>query len=842
MKENWVLKNKKADLKAISDSFGVSPVLAKILANKGYEDIDEIGRFLHPSPADLNPPRLLKDMSRAVMLIKKAIDNGEQICIVGDYDVDGVTSTFLLMSAFEKLGAYVTYRIPDRITDGYGISMGIIDDAIDMGCDLIVTCDNGISAVDQIAYAKEKGLSVVITDHHDVPETLPPADAIVNPKQKDCEYPQKEICGAVVAAKLCEVLFEEYGFGPFIEKHMDILALATVCDVMKLVGENRYIVKKGLECLAHTENTGLEALIETTGMQDKKITAYSLGFVLGPCLNATGRLESAVAGVELLRSTQKSEALVLAAKLKDLNELRKDMTLKAVEKAREKVLESDLSKDSILCVYIPGCHESLAGIVAGRVREEFNRPSLVFTDSSVSEEVLKASGRSTEDYNMYEGLTEVSDLILKFGGHPMAAGLSIARENLELLRQKLNENCKEDLVNKPKKIMIDISKPPTTFSLELLDELSLLEPFGNGNEKPVFAERNVEITRLSRFGKEGNYIKAEALDSLGSSFTLTMFSESDSFLEGFEQSFGKQKLSDVFRGRAEGCKINVIYNPEINEYRGSRSIQYMLKNVAFPENDKKDEASDKNDIVKTQRAYIFGSASGIPKRLDCKAEDYIYFCDGGLKYFDHVKQGKCTLLGDFDSLKDSEYLDEKTLEGLTDGSVREINGREMKIRRFPVDKDASDVELAIRLAIKDGCDEIILCGCAGGERPDHQFGNLALLKYISKQKTVSGGKITAVLFDGNYSYVVLSGEKQERGKSASLTIKDSAGKRFSAFALGEKAEGLSLTGFLYELRNAELLPDITLGASNMIKENSAHITLDKGTVLLIIEAEPDLIG
>ncbi len=835
MKEKWVIKNKKADLKAISESLGVSPVLAKILVNKGFEDTEEIKSFLHPTSADLNSPRLLKDMFRAVALIKKAIDNGEHIMIVGDYDVDGVSSTYLLMTAFEELGAYVTYRIPDRITDGYGISMGIIDDALSQGCDMIVTCDNGISAVDQIAYAKSKGITVVVTDHHDIPEVLPPADALINPKQKDCEYPFKELCGAVVAAKLCEVLFEEYDFGPFIAKHMDVLALATVCDVMKLVGENRYIVKEGLKCLENTENTGLRALLEVTGMQQKKLSSYSLGFVLGPCLNATGRLESAVTGVELLRSTQRTEAVLLAEKLKELNEVRKDMTLKAVEKAKEKITESGLINDSILCVYIPDCHESLAGIVAGRIREEFNRPSIVFTDSSVTEEVLKASGRSTEDYNMFEGLCEAGDLILKFGGHPMAAGLSIARQNLEALRNKLNDNCKEDLANKPKKVMIDISKPPTTFSLELLEELSLLEPFGNGNEKPVFAEKSVEIRRLVRFGKEGSFIKAEANDSLGNPFCLTMFGESDDFLECFEKSFGRDRLSDAFRGNATDCRINVIYNPEINEFRGMKSIQFMLKNYDFPESGREDMPKEEKGAKK---AIIFGAAEGVADNIKSSESDHIYFCDEGLKYLEHVKNGRLFLLGDFDSLKDSGLLEAGTIPELIDNEVNIVCGREMTVKKYPVKKDASDVELAVKEALKEGCEEIFLYGCAGGDRPDHRLGNLALLSFIAKQRSRSGRQVRAVLFDGRYSYTVLKAGKSEKSHAAGLTIKDSKGKRFSVFSMGETTCGLSLSGFEYELEKKELPPDITLGASNRIKENSARIAFDTGTVLIIAETKP----
>ena len=836
MKEKWVLKNKSGDIDAISEEFGISKVLAKILINKGMTDYSEIESFLNPKESDMHSWKLMKDMQGAVGRLQKAIDNGEHICIVGDYDVDGVTSTYLLMEALETLGAYVSYKIPDRITDGYGISMSIIDSMISDGTDLILTCDNGISAVEQIRYAKEKGMSVIVTDHHEVPEELPPADFIVDPKQKDCDYPFKGICGAVVAAKLCEGLFEVYGFGKFIEKYMEIIALATVCDVMELKDENRYIVKKGLEQMNHTENEGLKALIRESGIEGKPITVYSLGFVIGPCLNATGRLETAVAGVELLRAETPKEAGPQAVKLTELNETRKQMTVQATEKAVETIKNSTFLNESILMVYLSGCHESLAGIVAGRVREEFNRPSIILTDSSADSEILKGSGRSTEDYNMYEGLCGVSELMLKFGGHKGAAGLSIQRSNLEEIRKKLNENCTENLAEKPRKVMIDISMPCSGFSVALIEELQKLEPTGNGNDRPVFADSGVEITRLSRFGRENNFLRIDAKDSRGVSVSLKLFSGVEEFLDAFEEAYGKTLLSDAFSGKANGVSFKMIYSPDISDYNG-RHVEFMLRRYSFPENDKK---KDHNPVNDTRKAYIFGTADGLPKEKIIDKESVVVFCDAGIKNAALAESNEMFLLGDFDSLGDSgsdnSYINEiKKLgtQALIDRAEIELSGKKYQVKKYPVKKDDTDTGLALKHALNLGCEKIYMYGCVGNERPDHAFANISLLAYASGHTVKNGKRAQAFMYDGRYTYTMINGGSTE--------IKDSAGKRFAIFAYGGEAGGVNLSGFEYEAENLRLTPDMTIGASNHIKENSARITVEWGTVLIMCECEPQFI-
>ncbi len=581
MKEEWILLNKKADFNEICRKFNVSLPMAVLLVNRGYTQEEEIREFLYPDIKALHDYSLMKDVKKSAELIKKAIDNGENIRIVGDYDVDGVSATYLLFTAFEELGAFVTYRIPNRVTDGYGISTDIIKEAIADGIDMIVTCDNGIAAKSQIEFAKENKMTVIVTDHHDIPDELPPADCIVDPKQTDCDYPEKGICGAVVAAKLCEALYDIYGFGSFIEKHLDVMAVATVCDVMDLRGENRAIVKLGLEKINEKSNVGLTALAEECRLKDVRISAYNLGFVLGPCLNATGRLETADAGVELLRARSIGEARAIAKHLRDLNETRKNNTVTETEKAIEQIENSDLAQDSVLVVYLKTCHESIAGIIAGRLKEKFNRPAIVLTDSVADRSIVKGSGRSVEGYNMFEEIKACSKLLLKFGGHPMAAGLSLEKDLIQNFRKMINENCKEDLTDIPKKKLIDIRLSLSYSSCEFIEELKLLEPTGKGNAGPVFADRNVTVKRISWFGREAEFLKFELTDSTNVPVTAKMFNDTREFLEAFEKNFGERELDLAFQGKGS-CKLHFTYSPIINKYNGERSVQIYLNGYMFP--------------------------------------------------------------------------------------------------------------------------------------------------------------------------------------------------------------------------------------------------------------------
>ena len=567
--EVWMLQTKKADFKQIGARFRIDPVTARIIRNRGIEGEAAIARYLNGTLDDLYDPMLLKDMERAVSILCEAVDTGKKIRIVGDYDIDGVCSTYILLQAFERLGSDVDFEIPDRIKDGYGINESIIEQAHADGVEVILTCDNGISAFHQVELAKKYGMTVVITDHHEVPldgekEKIPPADAVIDPKQADCPYPFPEICGAVVAYKLVQVLYARRGV-PQME-WLDLLefaAIATVGDVMKLQDENRIVVKEGLKRIGRTRNLGLRKLIEKNNLDPDRITAYHIGFVIGPCLNASGRLETAKVALSLLLETDERKADELAGRLKELNDTRKDMTAKGVEDACAMV-EEQYQEDWVLVVYLPDCHESLAGIVAGRLRERYHKPAIVLTPG---EEAVKGSGRSIEGYHMFEALTEVSELLLKFGGHPMAAGLSLSGENVEALRRRLNENARKKLTEQDfiEKIWIDVALPLEYVSEPLIQELSLLEPFGQGNEKPQFAQRHLRIRSARVAGKNRNVVMLSLVTESGFAMEARWFGDGDAFLE----EMGADRYMDV------------IYYPEINEYNGRRSLQIVVRQYRF---------------------------------------------------------------------------------------------------------------------------------------------------------------------------------------------------------------------------------------------------------------------
>ena len=535
--EKWVVCAKRADFQKISQEFGIDPVIARLIRNRDVEGTENIRSYLYGTLKELPSPWLLKDMDKAVEILQEKIKEHRKIRIIGDYDIDGVTSTCILLKGFQRLGADADTYIPDRIKDGYGIHEQLIQKAVEDGIDTIVTCDNGIAASAEIADAKERGLTVVITDHHDIPfqETengkewiIPPADAVINPKQADCAYPNKNLCGAVVAWKLIWALYEKNGISQSeVLDFTELAAVATVGDVMDLQGENRIIVKEGLRQLSATHTPGLRALIRANNLDGAEITAYHVGFVLGPCINASGRLDTAARSLELLCETNEEKAAELAGDLLALNQSRKAMTEKGKEEAIRLIEETGLNEDRVLVVYLPDCHESLAGIIAGRLREHFHKPSFVLTRS---EEGVKGSGRSIEAYSLYEELCKCKELMTKFGGHPMAAGLSLAGEEMiEPFRRALNDNStltEEDFVEK---VVIDVPMPITYITKNLIRQLSLLEPFGKGNTKPLFAQKGLTVLNYRIFGKNRNVVKVQLADAGGYQMDGVYFGEGEAF-------------------------------------------------------------------------------------------------------------------------------------------------------------------------------------------------------------------------------------------------------------------------------------------------------------------------
>lgn len=566
----WMVQAKKADFQAISSAFGISPITARIIRNRNILGDKQIHQYLFGEIKDLYSPFLLPDMEKALNLLQKKIEERKKIRIVGDYDIDGICSTYMLYQALSRVGAVVDYEIPDRIKDGYGINASIIRAAAENEIDTILTCDNGISAIEQANLASELGIAMIITDHHDIRQdeegrdVLPLAAAVVNPKRKESSYPYPEICGAMVAFKLVQGLYRQFSIPQKEwEEFIEFAALATVGDVMKLQDENRVVVKEGLKRIGCTKNIGLKKLIEKNSLNPSRITAYHIGFVIGPCLNAGGRLETAKLSLSLLLSQNEKEADELALRLKELNDTRKEMTAQGVEEASA-LVEEHYQDDWVLVVFLPDCHESLAGIVAGRLRERYHKPSIVLTRG---EEAIKGSGRSIEAYHMFEALVEVSDLLLKFGGHPMAAGLSLNEESIDLFRQRLNESAKKNLTEKDfiEKIWIDVPLPLEYINENLIQELSCLEPFGQGNEKPQFAQRHLFVRSARAAGKSRNVIMLMLVTDSGFGMEAKWFGNGDEFLE----EMGGKRYMDI------------IYYPEINFYNGRKSIQIVIRQYRF---------------------------------------------------------------------------------------------------------------------------------------------------------------------------------------------------------------------------------------------------------------------
>lgn len=568
--EKWVVSAKRGDFYAISQKFGVDPVIARLIRNRDQITDEEIEQYLYGTMEKLHSWKQMKGMEDALKMIEQKIREKKKIRIIGDYDIDGVCSTYILLTGLRKAGANADIDIPDRMKDGYGISRELIDRAREAKIDTIITCDNGISAIEQIAYAKRLGMTVIVTDHHEIPyeeqqdgtirTILPDADVIVNPKQPGCPYPFKGICGAMVAYKLICGLFERAGFSSHAhEELIEFAAIATVGDVMDLADENRILVKEGLRRITNTSNKGLKALILVNNLEGKPISAYHIGFVLGPCINSSGRLSTAKRALELLMAEDEKKAAELAVDLKALNESRKEMTAKGVEEAVQMIETSHMDSDRVLVIYLPKCHESLAGIIAGRIRERYAKPVFVLTKG---EEGVKGSGRSIEAYHMFKELVKCKALLSKFGGHPMAAGLSLPEENVDAFRKLLNDNCALTEEEMAEKVRIDVPMPISYVNMPLIRQLNLLEPFGKGNTKPLFAQKNIKITGCRVFGKNRNVVKMKLYDENGFEADGVWFGAGDAFVERIRE---KERWS-------------VAYYPSINAYNGRESIEIIVQN------------------------------------------------------------------------------------------------------------------------------------------------------------------------------------------------------------------------------------------------------------------------
>lgn len=567
--ERWFITMKKADFNGIAEKYHISPIIARLIRNRDVIGDEEIDFYLNGTIADLYDGMLMKDMDRAVEILAEKIREEKKIRVIGDYDIDGVNATYILQQGLSELGADIDTDIPDRIKDGYGLNIALIDRALDDGVDTIITCDNGIAAADEIAYGKENGLTIVVTDHHEVPYIeeggeknyiLPPADAVVDPHRADCGYPFKGLCGAAVAYKLVEALCNVMQRDPEdLDYLMENVAIATVGDVMDLTGENRVFVKQGLEMLKRTQNPGLKALIECTGIDVDRLNAYHIGFVIGPCINASGRLDTAKRALELLNARTRRDAVMLAEDLKALNDSRKEMTERGVNEAINMIETTSLKDDHVLVVYLPDCHESIAGIIAGRIREKYYRPTFVLTKA---EDGVKGSGRSIETYDMFAQMCRCRDLFTKFGGHKLAAGLSLTEENVPLFRKTINELAELSEEDLQMKVSIDMRLPFPYITEELISELELLEPFGKGNPKPLFAERNLRVISPRIFGRNRNVLKCRLQDEQGSQMEAVYFGDVEACLKAMEE---KQVMS-------------FTYYPSVNEYMGRRSLQLTIVN------------------------------------------------------------------------------------------------------------------------------------------------------------------------------------------------------------------------------------------------------------------------
>lgn len=582
--EKWIEIRKGGNFMEMAKKYGIDPLIARIIRNRDITDEKEITEYLYGGKEALHNPHLLKDVDKAAEIIAEGIAGKKAMRIIGDYDIDGVNATYILLEGIRRCGGNVDAAIPDRMKDGYGINEHLIEQALSDGKELLITCDNGIAAINEINFAKEKGMTVVVTDHHEIPyrnteqgkEFLRSnADAIVNPKQNDCLYPCKGICGAVVAWKLAQVLYERMDI-PVEEADIFIenAGFATVGDVMDLTGENRILVKLGLKALEHTKNPGMKALIVKNKLSDKPLSAYHIGFVLGPCINASGRLDTAKRSLELLLERDEVKASALAGELVELNESRKYMTQQETQKALEQIEKEGREKDKVLVVYLPECHESLAGIIAGRIREAYQRPVFVLTRG---EEGVKGSGRSIEAYSMFDKMTEVAELFTKYGGHPMAAGLSMQEEDIDKLREQLNQKAELSEEDMAEVVRLDAVLPMSYFTVDTIRQLSVLEPCGKSNTKPVFADRNIRITRANIVGVNRNVLKLHLLDSMGNPVAGVYFGEVEKFLTFLSEKFGSEEVDAAMHGRENSIQFAAVYEPAVDTYSGRESVQAIIR-------------------------------------------------------------------------------------------------------------------------------------------------------------------------------------------------------------------------------------------------------------------------
>lgn len=587
--EKWIEIRKGGNFMEMAKKYGIDPLIARIIRNRDIIDEKEITEYLYGGKEALHNPHLLKDVDKAAEIIAEGIAGKKAMRIIGDYDIDGVNATYILLEGIRRCGGNVDAAIPDRMKDGYGINEHLIEQALSDGKELLITCDNGIAAINEINFAKEKGMTVVVTDHHEISyrnteqgkEFLRSnADAIVNPKQNDCLYPCKGICGAVVAWKLVQVLYERMDI-PVEEADIFIenAGFATVGDVMDLTGENRILVKLGLKALEHTKNPGMKALIAKNKLSDKPLSAYHIGFVLGPCINASGRLDTAKRSLELLLERDEVKASALAGELVELNESRKYMTQQETQKALEQIEKEGREKDKVLVVYLPECHESLAGIIAGRIREAYQRPVFVLTRG---EEGVKGSGRSIEAYSMFDKMTEVAELFTKYGGHPMAAGLSMREEDIDKLREQLNQKAELSEEDMAEVVRLDAVLPMSYFTVDIIRQLSVLEPCGKSNTKPVFADRNIKITRANIVGVNRNVLKLHLLDSMGNPVAGVYFGEVEKFLTFLSEKFGSEEVDAAMHGRENSIQFAAVYEPAVDTYSGRESVQAIIRRFRLP--------------------------------------------------------------------------------------------------------------------------------------------------------------------------------------------------------------------------------------------------------------------
>lgn len=582
--EKWIEIRKGGNFMEMAKKYGIDPLIARIIRNRDIIDEKEITEYLYGGKEALHNPHLLKDVDKAAEIIAEGIAGKKAMRIIGDYDIDGVNAAYILLEGIRRCGGNVDAAIPDRMKDGYGINEHLIEQALSAGKELLITCDNGIAAINEINFAKEKGMTVVVTDHHEIPyrnteqgkEFLRSnADAIVNPKQNDCLYPCKGICGAVVAWKLVQVLYERMDI-PVEEADIFIenAGFATVGDVMDLTGENRILVKLGLKALEHTKNSGIKALIAKNKLSDKPLSAYHIGFVLGPCINASGRLDTAKRSLELLLERDEVKASALAGELVELNESRKYMTQQETQKALEQIEKEGREKDKVLVVYLPECHESLAGIIAGRIREAYQRPVFVLTRG---EEGVKGSGRSIEAYSMFDKMTEVAELFTKYGGHPMAAGLSMREEDIDKLREQLNQKAELSEEDMAEVVRLDAVLPMSYFTVDTIRQLSVLEPCGKSNTKPVFADRNIKVTRAGIVGVNRNVLKLHLLDSKGNPVAGVYFGEVEKFLTFLSEKFGSEEVDAAMHGKENSIQFAAVYEPAVDTYSGRESVQAIIR-------------------------------------------------------------------------------------------------------------------------------------------------------------------------------------------------------------------------------------------------------------------------